>query len=131
MKRGADKAGCPVPPLVAHAPICVHQNKDEVMEAVNKQLGTYYLRLPFYVQMFVAAGYPEATSGAWSEDMLNAVVPWGKEEKVTDGLRKLFDMGASEIIVTPVLAGKDKAVSMKRAVNLVAEMAREGKPKKR
>ncbi len=30
MQAGADKAGRPVPPLIAHAPVCVHENAEEV-----------------------------------------------------------------------------------------------------
>ncbi len=126
MKQGTEKAGRrEVPPLVAHAPICVHENKDEIREAVNKQLASYYLNLAFYKQMFVEAGYPEAESGVWSDGMLDAVVPWGREEKVADGLKRLFDMGASEVIVTIVLAGSDKEASYRRGIDLIAQLVKE------
>jgi len=37
LHRGADSAGRPVPPLVAHAPVCVHDHAEEVREAVRLQ----------------------------------------------------------------------------------------------
>lgn len=123
MKRGAQMAGRQVPPLVVHAPACVSEDLAEVRKAVNSQLAQYYLRLPFYVQMFVDAGYPEAAQGSWSDAMLDAVVLWGKEEKVAERLKGLFSMGASEIIVTPVMAGPNQDATLKRTSELVARVA--------
>ena len=70
MRIGADKAGRPIPPLMAHAPICVHDKPDEVREVARQQLANY-VRLPFYVQMLIAAGFPEASQGAWSDRMID------------------------------------------------------------
>ena len=36
MKAGAQQAGRQVPPLIAHAPVCVHDNADEVRAAVRQ-----------------------------------------------------------------------------------------------
>jgi hypothetical protein len=35
-------------------------------------------RLPFYQHMFIAAGFPEAKNGTWSDGMIDATVLWGK-----------------------------------------------------
>jgi F420-dependent oxidoreductase-like protein len=121
MRAGAEKAGRPVPPLMAHAPVCVHDKPDEVREAARQQLANY-VRLPFYVQMLTAAGFPEASQGAWSDRMIEAVVMSGDESRVAERLRELFSFGATEILVSPLAAGSDRASSLERTLRLVAEV---------
>lgn len=122
MREGAARAGRAAPPLVAHAPVCVHDNVEEVRAAARQQLANY-VRLPFYLQMLAAAGFPEAAEGAWSDRMIDAVVLSGDEARVTDRLRELFAMGAAEVLVSPVAAGSDRKASQERTLRLVAEAA--------
>ena len=56
MHRGADSASRPVPPLIAHAPVCVHDHAEEVRAAMRQQFGGF-ARTPFYQNMFRAAGF--------------------------------------------------------------------------
>src|SRR5919108_480092 len=97
MQLGAERAGRPVPPLIAHAPVCVHDNAAEVYAAVREQIMNP--RLPFYQHMFIAAGFPEAKNGTWSDGMIDATVLWGNEARVTERLRELLAWGATEILV--------------------------------
>ena len=119
MQEGADRADRPVPPLIAHVPVCVHDNPDEVREASRQQLSNYP-RSPFYQEMFAASGHPEARDGVWSDGMLEDVVFSGSEEDVAGRLRELFDWGATEILAHPVTAGGDSQASMNRNLNLIA-----------
>lgn len=123
MRAGAAQAGRSVPPLIAHAPVCVHDKPDEVLTAVRQQLATYP-RLPFYLGMFTAAGFPEASAGTWSDAMMEAIVLSGHESRVAERLRELFSLGAAEILVSPVAAGEDRAGSLERTLRLVAEVAK-------
>ena len=123
MKSGAQRADRQVPPLIVHAPVCVHDNRDEVREAVNEQL-IYYLHLQFYLQMLIEAGYPEAAEGIWSDAMMDAVVLYGDEKRVKERIHWLFELGASEVILTPITAGPDRGASMNRTINLVAQVAK-------
>jgi F420-dependent oxidoreductase-like protein len=123
MRAGAERAGRPVPPLIAHAPVCVHGKPDEVRAAAQQQLANY-VRLPFYVQMLTAAGFREASSGAWSDAMIDAVVLSGEESRVAERLQELFGFGATEILVSPLAAGSDRAASVERTLRLVAEVAK-------
>src|SRR4029434_8380951 len=68
MRLGAERVGRPVPPLIAHAPVCTHDNAEEVRAAVHEQF-RIYPRLPFYRRMLIAAGFPEAADGTWSDAM--------------------------------------------------------------
>lgn len=123
MQTAAAQAGRPVPPLLAHAPVCVHDNAEEVRAAARQQLANY-VRLPFYIRMLTAAGFPEAAQGAWSDAMIEAVVLSGKESQVAERLQALLDLGATEILVSPVAAGGDQQASVARTLRLVAEVAK-------
>jgi F420-dependent oxidoreductase-like protein len=122
MCAGAERAGRPVPPLMAHAPVCVHDKLDEIREAARQQLANY-VRLPFYVQMLIAAGFPEASTGAWSDAMIEAVVLSGDESRVADRLHELFSFGATEILVSPLAVGADREASLERTLRLVSAAA--------
>ena len=121
MRLGAERVGRPVPPLIAHAPVCVHDNAEEVRAAVRAQIQNP--RLPFYRQMLIAAGFPEAADGTWSDAMIDAVVLWGNEAQVTERLHDLFAYGATEILASPVLAGHDRTASLDRTMHLLGRVA--------
>jgi len=123
MIKGAEQAGRPVPPLIAHLPVCVHDNADEVRAAFREQFATYP-RLPFYRRMLIDAGYPEASEGAWSDTMIDGLIVHGDETKAAEGLRRLLSIGASEVLVSPILAGEDRAASMERTVRLLGQVAK-------
>ena len=122
MRAGAERAGRPVPPLVAHLPVCVHDDADEAREAVRKQFAVFP-RSPFYQNMFVAAGFPEVSKETWSDAMVDAVAACGDESRVTEALQNFFALGASEILVSPVAAGADREASLDRTLKLISQAA--------
>ncbi len=122
LQRGAERAGRDAPPLIAHAPVCVHDNPDEVAAAVREQLGRY-AQIPFYARMFEAAGFPEALSGQWSDGMGEAVALSGREEQVAERLRGLFDMGVGEVLVSVIVAGEDREASRERTLQFLADFS--------
>ena len=124
MQSGAEKAGRPVPPLIAHAPVCVHENIDEVRAAVRRQIMNP--RLPFYQRMFIDAGYPEASDGQWSDAMIEGTVIWGDETRVTEKLQGLLSMGATEVLASPIAAGEDGRASADRTLRLLGRLATSG-----
>ena len=125
MEKGAKEAGRPVPPLIAHVPICVHDSVEEVRSAFREQFAMYP-KLPFYRRMLVSSGYPEASQQTWSDAMMDGLVIYGDETRVTEGIKKLFSGGASEILVSPVLAGDDRAASLDRTLKLLGQVAKSG-----
>ena len=80
LHSGAERAGRSVPPLVAHAPVSVHENPEEARDAIRQQFG-FFARSPFYQNMFTAAGFPEVSQGTWSDAMVDAVGIWGDESR--------------------------------------------------
>ena len=126
LQRGADSAGRPVPPLVAHAPVCVHDHAEEVRAAVRQQFGGF-ARAPFYQNMFRAAGFEEVLQETWSDAMIDAVALWGDEARVAEAIAGLFALGATEILVSPVPAGDDRAASLERTLRLLSQVAQSGR----
>ena len=122
MEDGARQAGRQTPPLIAHAPVCVHENAEEVRAAVRQQIGNP--RLPFYQRMLRDAGFPEASDGGWSDAMIDAVVFWGDEAKVAGRIREMFSFGVAEVLVSPIGVGEDQADSVHRTTRLIAELAK-------
>jgi F420-dependent oxidoreductase-like protein len=122
MRAGAAQAGRAVPPLIAHAPVCVHEDAAEVRAAVRQQVSNP--RLPFYQRMLIAAGFPEAAQGTWSDAMIDAVVCWGEETRVAERIKALFACGATEVLLSMIGAGEDQAASIRRTTSLVAELAK-------
>jgi len=123
LEAGARRVGRPPPPLVAHTPVCVHTEVEEVRSAVQSALGLY-LTLPFYRSMFVEAGFPEAEEGRWSPRMVEAVVVWGTEAQVADRLRALLALGVAEVLAMPLPVGPDPRASEERTLRLLADLAR-------
>ena len=119
---GAKGAGREAPPLIAHVPVCVHEDPDEVREAVRAQ-AAIYPRLRLYQRMFAAAGYPEASDATWSDAMIEAVVASGDESSVEGMVRGLFEMGATEVLASLILAGPDQEASLDRALKLLGKIS--------
>jgi F420-dependent oxidoreductase-like protein len=122
LRRGAERGGRAVPPLVVHAPVCVLDDAEAVRAAVRQSYGGY-LRTISYPAMLASAGYPEAQQGEWSDAMIDAVVLHGSEAKVADRLRSLMAAGATEIIASPIAAGPDPAATIERTLRLVGELS--------
>ena len=119
MTDAAQRAGRPTPPLIAHAIVAVDEDAEAVRRAVREQMAMY-VRLPFYAQMFVDAGFPEAQTGEWSDGMIDSVAIHGSPEQVSEGVERLLSYGITEIIASPVLTGPDPKASWERTVSVLA-----------
>jgi alkanesulfonate monooxygenase SsuD/methylene tetrahydromethanopterin reductase-like flavin-dependent oxidoreductase (luciferase family) len=122
MKAAADAAGRPVPPLIAHIPVCVETNPEEARAAAREQIGRYG-QIPFYAAMFADAGFPEAPEGI-SDALIDDLVVYGNEAAVGEKLNRILAEGAGEIIAHPILTGDDRARSLDRTLETVAAAGR-------
>lgn len=122
IQAGAKQANREAPPLVAHVPVCLHDNIAEARNAAREQLAIYP-RLPTYQTMFAEAGFPEVAKGAWSDAMLDAVVAMGSSEQVVERLREVFSFGAREIIVHPVAVGADADAAFRKTLETVGRVS--------
>ncbi len=123
LREGAEKAGRPTPPLIAHVPVALDENASEVRAAVRAELGIYP-RLPHYQDMFKEAGFPEAAAAQWSDGMIDAIVVHGGTAIVRQRLEEIQSSGVQEIMVHPIATGSDRAASLIRILELVAALAR-------
>ena len=121
LRAGAAKANREVPPLIAHCFAAVHEDAAAVRETARNRLAVY-ARLPFYQEMFVRAGYPEARQGVMSDAMLDAVVVHGDEQTVAGRLQQYLSEGMDEVIVSALVVGDDRRVSLERTLRLIGTL---------
>lgn len=103
LRAGAAAAGREPPPLVAHVPVCVSEDRGEVLAAARAQVGRS-ARLPFYSAMLAAAGFPDAAGGD-GEALAGALVVSGSEERAAARLAELAGSGLGELLVLPIGPG--------------------------
>ncbi len=120
LQRGADSAGRARPPLVAHIAACVHDNADEVREAVRQTIPN--IRFPAYQRMLVRAGDEEARGGVWTDSLIDQVMAWGRPESVALRVRELLDLGADEVLVRPIAAGRDGELVTRQTLESIAAL---------
>ena len=121
LHAGARHAKREMPPLVAHCFVAVHDNAAEVRASARDRLAVY-ARLPFYQEMFVLAGYPEARNGSFSDAMLDAVVLHGDESSVAAALVHYLEEGMDEVIASVLIAGPDRRKSLERTLSLLGTL---------
>jgi F420-dependent oxidoreductase-like protein len=101
LRAGAAQAGRPVPPLVAHIPVALSQDRQAVLAATRKQLGRYG-QLPFYASMFADAGFPVSSDGIMSDALLDSLVISGNEATIAARLSELLSTDLDELLIMPI-----------------------------
>ncbi len=107
------------PILVGHAFAVVSEDEAAVAREARQRLAGY-ARLPFYQEMFAAAGFPEARQGQLPEALVASVVLSGDESAVAAGLRGFLAAGLDELIVSLLPVGADRQASVDRTLRLLA-----------
>lgn len=87
------------PILVGHVFAVVCEDQSAVVSAARERLSTY-ARLPFYQEMFAAAGYPDARKQELSDALIQSIVVSGDETQVVEGLRAFLAASIDELIVS-------------------------------
>lgn len=124
--EGAARAGRTPPAIIAETACVLSDERDEVMPAVQQNMG-FYLAMPAYRALFERAGLVEegwdATNG-WSPELVDAVVPWGDAERIAQAVEGYFAAGADEVVLSPVGVGTDPEASYERTLEVLGELAR-------
>ncbi len=123
LQAGAAKAGRPAPPLVAHVPVIVSDNREAVYEGARIQVGRYPT-IPYYSQMFQDAGFPEAKNGELSDRMIDSLVVHGTPDEVKARLRELPSFGAGQLLAMPITPPSDPD-AQQRTFKVLGELAAE------
>lgn len=124
---GAEKADRSAPPIIAETACVLSNDRDEVMKAVQEQMG-FYLAMPAYRALFERSGLLDSSwtpEQGWTSAMVDAVIPWGSAEDVADGIQRYFDAGADEVVLSPIGVGADVAGSYEKALDVLGEIARQ------
>lgn len=122
IREGAASVGRIPPPLIAHMPVFLGTNKEEMLERSRAMLGRYG-RLPNYRGMMGAAGYADSVEGD-IDPFLEALVVWGSDDKIADDLRAILAEGAGEVIVHPVFSDGDRDAYNQRVFEVIGEANR-------
>ncbi len=117
LRAGAEAAGRPAPPLVAHVPIALSEDRAAVVAAGRELIGGY-ARMPFYAAMFADAGFPPHADGTVPDALVDGLVVSGDEATIAARLRELLDGGLDELMVLP-LPVADEAAERQRAARLI------------
>ncbi len=120
LQAGAESAGRRVPPLVAHVWVALSSDVPAVRAAAKKALAGY-ARLPFYANMFAAAGYPVQEDGNVSDGLIDTLVVTGDANAVAARLKEILAMGLDELLLTHVSLG-DVAAERKQLIQFVGQL---------
>jgi F420-dependent oxidoreductase-like protein len=123
MRRGAEIAGRETPPLVAHVPVCLSSDFDEVRLAAQEQAGAYG-RFPVYQAMFKASGFPDTAEGL-PDALIESLVAYGSEDRIIERLAQIRREGAAEVMAHILFVGEDRAAYQDRVFDLLARVQRE------
>ncbi len=124
LRAGAADAGRAVPPLIAHVPICISEDREAVEMAVTEQIGRY-TRIPFYQAMFAEAGFEDVSSGM-NDALMEGLVVHGSESAVAERLGVILTEGAGEIIAHPIVVGEDRGAYQEAVYRVIIEGNRRG-----
>ena len=89
------------PPLIAHIPVALNQDRDSVMVAGHKMF-EMYSKLPFYAKMFADAGFPLTSDNKVTDDLVNNMIISGNEDTMATSFTKLLAAGLDELMVSLV-----------------------------
>lgn len=120
LHAGAEGANRPVPPLVAHVWVALSSDAQAVRVAAKKALAGY-ARLPFYANMFAAAGYPVQGDGAVSDRLIDTLVVIGDKANVAERLKAILAAGLDELLLTHVPLG-DTTTELRQLFQLVGQL---------
>jgi F420-dependent oxidoreductase-like protein len=118
LREGAATAGREPPPLVAHVPVCLSDDKEAVRVATQDQVGAYGT-FPVYQKMFAAAGYPDVGSG-FSDELIESLVVSGDEESIIARLLQVRREGAAEVMAHMLFVGDDRSAYQERVFDMLA-----------
>ncbi len=123
LRTSAAAVGREAPPLVAHIPVALAEDRDSVLAAGHQMLD-FYAKIPFYANMFTNAGFPSIPNRAMSDDLVESLVVSGNEAEVTARFTELLEAGLDGLMVSLVsTAGEgDKDDEHARLANLIGRL---------
>jgi alkanesulfonate monooxygenase SsuD/methylene tetrahydromethanopterin reductase-like flavin-dependent oxidoreductase (luciferase family) len=109
LQQGADAAGRPRPPLIAHVLVALTPDEEAALHAGREFLARY-VRLPFYARMFAMAGHPIGGDGAVPDALVRDLVISGSASQVLERLRGALAAGLDELLVSLLPVGAPQSL---------------------
>ncbi len=106
LRAGAEAAGRPRPPLIAHVPVAVSADRAAARAAFRAQF-PHYAKLPFYAAMFAAAGYPVTPSGEMTDELVEALAVSGPPAAIRERLEAIRARGIDELMIHLVVVADE------------------------
>ena len=122
LRQGAEKAGRPAPPLIAHVAIAVDQDVTAARALAREHLAPY-ARAVYFRGTWERAGFDPAEG--YSDTLLDELMVYGSEAEVAAGLVRWIRDGIEEVLAHPLIHPADREGSLARAVAAVARAARQ------
>lgn len=115
LAAGAARDDRTPPPLIAHVPVALTNDRAAALEATAREFGSYGA-LPFYARMFEAAGFPVEPDGRTSPAAIDSLAVSGTPDQVRNRLEAILAEGIGEILVSHVAvddAARERAELMR------------------
>ncbi len=120
LRAGAEERGRPTPPLIAHVPVALSEDRPAVLAAARQRVSAYG-RLPFYAHMFADAGFPVAPDGTMPDALLDTLLVSGDEAAIAARLQALLAEGLEELLLMPVVV-TDADSELARLARLIGQL---------
>jgi F420-dependent oxidoreductase-like protein len=120
LRTAAAANGRSAPPLVAHVPVALSQDRNTVL-AAGHQLLDMYAKFPFYAKMFADAGFPLTAGQMISDSLIDSLIVSGNEDTVAAQFTELLAAGLDELMVTLVPI-KDAVDEFTRLMHLIGQL---------
>ena len=99
LRRGAEKAGRPAPPVIAHVAIAVDRDVAAALALAREQL-VPYARSVHFRGTWERAGFDPAAG--YSDALLDELMVYGGEMEVAAGLGQWIKDGMGEVLAHPM-----------------------------
>ena len=120
LSAGAAKAGRPRPPVVAHVPVAFAEDRATALQ-IGRQAMSFYPKIRFYRNMFIAAGFSEQEINTVSDSFVEGLLVFGDESRIRDRLLELLSMGVDELTIS-LIPVSDAAQERTRLARLIGQL---------
>ncbi|GHO64219.1 LLM class F420-dependent oxidoreductase [Ktedonobacter sp. SOSP1-52] len=117
LRAGAATAGQRCPLAVAHVPVVFTKDRATALQ-VGQQAIRLYTTLPFYRNMFVAAGFSQQEIETVSDRLVESLFVFGDESTIRARLLELLRMGFDELMISlaPVSDAVQEEIRLARLI---------------
>jgi F420-dependent oxidoreductase-like protein len=101
LRSSAAAVGRSAPPLVAHVPVALSEDRVSVLSAGHRYLD-FYAKIPFYANMFSNAGFQITTDQKVSDALVDNLIISGNDAAVAARFNELLAAGLDELMISLV-----------------------------